>query len=535
MREARTGYYAVKLGNNDFLPGSGEWKTNREGMARLIAAGRVAQTGRSLAYVRYLDDFAAFPYGNLWDDTQSGSGMDKVYVVQTNTKVIERCMLMTTDPGDLVLDPTCGSGTTAFVAEEWGRRWITTDTSRVALALARTRLMSARFPYYLLADSEEGAIKEALSSSHAATGPFAADVRKGFVYKRVPHITLKSIAQNPDIAEGMPRWEIEASIARHGESEVLVDQPYEDRRVRVAGRFTVESLSPHRMLEPDDVDQALAAEPEVVQFETMMLDNLRKAGVQNTFKGERLQFDRLEPLAGHQWLQAEGEYTEADETVRRVAVSIGPEFGTVGSEQVALAAQEATRRIPYDVVLVTGFAFDPQAWAKAKEINPDVAERSLGRLRVLLVRANPDLAMGGELLKKTGAGNLFSIFGEPDIDIRTADGQVVVEIRGLDVYDPTTGVVRSASTDDIACWFIDTNYDGTSFFVRHAYFTGGQQPYENLAKTLRAEIDPDAWATLYSTVSRPFPLPATGRVAVKVINHYGDEVLQVYDVTPPPA
>jgi adenine-specific DNA-methyltransferase len=298
----------------------------------------------------------------------------------------------------------------------------------------------------------------------------------------------------------------------------------------VTGRFTVESLSPHRVLEEDEADEALASDPEVVQFETMILDNLRKAGVQNTFKGERMQFDRLEPLLGRQWLQAEGEYTEKDGSTRRVAISLGPEFGTVGSEQVALAAQEATRGIPYDVLLVTGFAFDPQAWAKAKEINPDVAERSLGRLRALLVRANPDLAMGGELLKKTGAGNLFSIFGEPDIDIRVAGGEAVVEIRGLDVYDPTTGAVRSASTEDIACWFIDTNYDGTSFFVRHAYFTGGQQPYESLAKTLRAEIDADAWASLYSTVSRPFPKPASGRVAVKVINHYGDEVLQVYEV-----
>jgi adenine-specific DNA-methyltransferase len=265
---------------------------------------------------------------------------------------------------------------------------------------------------------------------------------------------------------------IQAAIARHAESETLFDQPFEDKkRVRVAGRFTVESLSPHRVLEESEADDALAADPEVVQFETMILDNLRTAGVQNTFKGERMEFDRLEPLAGRQWLQAEGDY-EADGTRRRVAVSIGPEYGTVGSEQVALAAQEATRGIPYDVLLVTGFAFDPQAWAKAREINPNVAERSLGRLRVLLVRANPDLAMGGELLKKTGAGNLFSIFGEPDIDIRVTDGEVVVEIRGLDVYDPTSGAVRSASTEDIACWFIDTNYDGTSFFVRHAYFTG---------------------------------------------------------------
>jgi adenine-specific DNA-methyltransferase len=214
-------------------------------------------------------------------------------------------------------------------------------------------------------------------------------------------------------------------------------------------------------------------------------------------------------------------------------VSIGPEFGTVGSEQVALAAQEATRGIPFDVLLVTGFAFDPNAWAKAKEINPDLAERTLGRLRVLLVRANPDLAMGDELLKKTGAGNLFMVFGEPDIDISNSNGEVTVEVKGLDVYDPTTGVVRSASTTDIAAWFIDTNYDGTSFFVRHAYFTGGQKPYQSLAKTLRAEIDADAWASLYATTSRPFAPPVTGKIAIKVINHYGDEVMQVYDVSSP--
>lgn len=533
VREARTGYYPVEFGGRTFLPAKGEWKTNREGMARLLWASRIGVAGNTLSYVRFLDDFPAYPLSNSWDDTTiAGFGDPKLYVVQTNTKVVERCLLMSTDPGDLVLDPTCGSGTTAHVAEEWGRRWITTDTSRVALALARTRLMSARFPYYFLADSEGGAAKEAeIVRYPPAEGPFSEDVRKGFVYKRVPHVTLKSIAQNPDIREGMTREEVEAAIARRAESEVLVDQPFEDKkRARVTGRFTVESLSPHRVLEEDEIDEALAGDPEVVQFETMMLDNLRKAGVQNTYKGERMEFERLEPLPGRQWVQAEGEYTESDGSRRRIAVSLGPEFGTVGSEQVALAAQEATRGIPYDMLLVTGFAFDPQAWAKAKEINPDVAERSLGRLRVLLVRANPDLAMGGELLKKTGAGNLFSIFGEPDIDITVTDGQVIVEVNGLDVYDPTTGQVRSASTDDIACWFIDTNYDGTSFFVRHAYFTGGQQPYESLAKTLRAEIDPDAWASLYSTVSRPFPPPGTGRIAVKVINHYGDEVLQVYEV-----
>ncbi len=532
-RVGQTTVFPVSLGDQEYLPSKGGWKTNREGVERLKVADRLLGVGRTLTYVRYLDDFPAFPLNNLWDDTTtSGFADPKIYVVQTNSKVIERCIQMTTDPGDLVLDPTCGAGTSAFVAEQWGRRWITADTSRVALGLARTRLMSARYTYYLLADSDAGIAKEAEVGGQAMrNGSPGHDIRQGFVCRRVPHITLKSIAQNPDIKPGMTRADLEAAVIQHGDSEVLVDQPYTDsKRVRVAGRFTVESLSPHRMLDEGPHEASLVADPDEVQFETMILDNLRTAGVQNSYKGEKLSFDRLEPQDGGEWIQADGEYTEDDGTSRRVAVAVGSEFGTVGSEQVALAAQEATRGIPYDVLLVTGFAFDANAWAKAKEISPDVAERSLGRLQVLLVRANPDLAMGDELLKKTGAGNLFMVFGEPDIEINCADGEVTVEVRGLDVYDPTTGKVRSASTDDIAAWFIDTNYDGTSFFVRHAYFTGGQKPYESLAKTLRAEIDADAWASLYSTTSRPFPTPETGRIAVKVINHYGDEVMQVYGV-----
>ena len=537
VREAQTTVFPVEVNGQTFVPQKGGWKTNSGGMERLGLAGRLIGVGRSLRYVRYIDDFPAFPINNMWDDTTTaGFASDKVYVVQTNTKVIERCMLMCTDPGDLVLDPTCGSGTTAYVAEQWGRRWITTDTSRVALALARTRLMTARFPYYLLADSAEGAAKEAeltgRSMERSSTGGH--DVRKGFVYKRVPHVTLKSIAQNPDIREGMSREEVDAAIARHADTEVLVDQPYVDnKRVRVAGRFTVESLSPHRMLDESAADAALADDPEVVQFETMILDNLRRAGVQNTFKGERLTFESLEPHAG-EWINATGAYVDADGTTRTVAVSIGPEFGTVGPDQIRDAAIESARSVPpYDVVVVIGFAFDPQAWQTSKELNADTAERKVGRQRVLLTRANPDLAMGDELLKKTGAGNLFTVFGEPDVEIRPVAGegeQLEVEIRGLDVYDPTTGQVRPSDTKDIAAWFIDSDYDGRSFFVRHAYFTGEQKPYESLQRALKAEIDPDAWATLYSTTSRPFPRPSTGKIAIKVINHYGDEIVQVYEV-----
>jgi adenine-specific DNA-methyltransferase len=258
--------------------------------------------------------------------------------------------------------------------------------------------------------------------------------------------------------------------------------------------------------------------------------------VQNTYKNERLTFDRLEPYAG-EWLQGEGEYTEKrDGKARRVAVAIGPEHGTVGPQLVKEAAKEAVRGVGFDLLIVCGFAFDPHVAEEATRY---------GKLAVLTARMNPDLAMGDTLLKKTGSGNLFMVFGEPDIVIRAAgsDGlsrsgaaeaattnQIVVEIRGLDIYDPTTGEIRSSSTEDIACWFVDTDYNEETFFVRHAYFTGGDRPYDKLQKALRAEIDEDAWSALYSTVSRPFAPPETGKIAVKVINHYGDEVLKVYAV-----
>ncbi|MCL5257361.1 MAG: site-specific DNA-methyltransferase [Chloroflexi bacterium] len=580
-------------------PAGLHWKTNVDGLRRLGQSGRLAIEGRSLSYVRYLDDFAAFPQINIWLDIggiQSRTD-PKVYVVQTATEAVKRCVLMATDPGDLVLDPTCGSGTTAYVAEQWGRRWITIDTSRVALALARTRLMSARFPYFLLADSTEGQTKEAEITGQAQPGfKTNSDIKKGFVYKRVPHITLKSIANNEEIDAIHARWqdqmeplrsklngllgknweeweiprepgqnwpeaakqalgqwwemrrrrqkEIDDSISRRADIELLYDQPYEDnKRIRVTGPFTVESLSPHRMLSTDQdapaSEQDAQKAPEAVQFETMIIENLKKAGVQNTRKNERLKFDRLEPFAGA-WLQATGEYTDLKGAVKRVAVSIGPEHGTVGPEQVKEAAKEALQGVGFDLLVVCGFAFDAHAGETAKEFAPVppmpregfVAEetKQFGKLPVMLARMNPDLVMGPELLKKTGSGNLFMVFGEPDVAITHTDGKVQVTIKGVDVYDPTTGQIRSNSTDDIACWFIDTNYNGESFFVRHAYFTGGNEPYDKLKRALRAEIDEEAWASLYSTTSRPFDPPKTGKIAVKVINHYGDEVLKVYEV-----
>lgn len=530
-----------------YSPGSRTFMTDLPGMTKLGVANRLHVARNSVQYVRYADDFGYQPYTNIWMDTGTGNFTDpKIYVVQTGTKVIERCMLMSTDPGDLVIDPTCGSGTTAFVAEQWGRRWITIDTSRVALALARQRLMGAKFPYFLLADSPEGRAKEQqLTGQPLPLSGSAGDIRQGFVYERVQHITLKSIANNPDIREGMNRDEIEAAIKRHADFEMLYDKPYEDtKKVRVTGPFTVESLSPHRSLafagqgpDPDAPRTEAAAELEPsAGFEQMIIGNLAKAGIQNGRRNERLSFAAIESYPGL-YIQAIGERASEDGSgATKVGIAIGPQYGTVGPSIIKNAAKEALRADGIDLLVVLAFAFDPQAlgtdadYLSSDEGFADVqAERSLGRLPVLLVRMNNDLVMGDDL-KKTGAGNLFTVFGEPDIEIRTEGDQVVVEVRGVDVYDPGTGEVRSRDTDHIALWMLDTNYNEESFFVRHCYFTGGNDPYARLKRALKADIDEDAWASLYSTVSRPFPKPETGKIAVKVINDYGDEVMQVFEV-----
>jgi adenine-specific DNA-methyltransferase len=574
--------YEINLEGKKFTPHPRVWATSEHGMNRLISSNRVIVLNKVLAYVRFFDDFSVIPFPNIWSDCSSSAGGEKLYVVQTHPRLIERCILMTTDPGDLVLDPTCGSGTTAYVAEQWGRRWITIDTSRVALALARTRLMSAKFPYYILADSPEGIAKEAeITGILSPIGETQSDIRRGFVYKRVPHVTLKAIANNPEIDGIHEKWqsqlepiraqinqltkqnyeewqiprepdakwsepakklltqwwelrqkrqrEIDDSISRHADTEILYDQPYEDnKRVRVTGPFTVESLSPHRILS-DDAEQPSSTDIGTQQatddFETRIIENLRKAGVQNTVKQERLKFDSLETYAGT-WIHATGEYTDADDKVKRVAISLGAEYGTVGTEQIKEAAKEAVQGLGYDLLIVCGFAFDPSVQEESKRY---------GKLQVLITRMNPDLLLSDELLKKTGSGNLFMVFGEPDIAIDEQNGKLTVTLKGLDIYDPTTGEIRSNSTNDIACWFIDTNYNGESFFVRHAYFTGADQPYEKLKRALKAEIDESAWSELYTTTSRAFDKPIShngkkSKIAIKVINHYGDEVLKVYEV-----
>ena len=559
----------------------GRFRTNQRGITRALKSNRILFTESGIRYKFFLDDFPVSPLNHLWSDVIGAQ--NPIYAVQTNDTVIARCLLMTTDPGDLVLDPTCGSGTTAYVAENWGRRWITIDTSRVALSLARTRLMEGKYPYYLLADSPEGVMKDAELTNdpkRAGNAETSGDIKKGFVYKRVPHITLKSIANNPDIDDIHAKWQgqleplraeinklagknweeweiprpestlpkaadesskcketiekwwelrrerqeaINDAIAQHSESEILYNQPYEDsKRIRVTGPFTVESLSPHRVLSSDPERDDGVSQPDSQSFEMMIIENLKKAGVQNTVKEERLKFDRIERYPG-EWIHAEGEYTAKNGETKRAGVSIGPEHGTVSPEQIQEAAKEAVKGLEFDLLIVCGFAFDPHVSEERERY---------GKLTVWNIRMNPDLMMGNELLKKTGTGNLFMAFGEPDVEIDTQDGQVVVEIKGVDVYDPTMGRVRSSSTDDIACWFIDSNYNGASFFVRHAYFTGSDadKSYKDLKKALQAEVSKEAWESLYDTKSRPFAPPETGKIAVKVINHYGDEILKVYDI-----
>jgi adenine-specific DNA-methyltransferase len=545
--EGAASWFEIELDGHPYTPSmQARWKTNELGMSRLLAANRVEVVGKTPRYVRFLDDFPAYPFTEVWADV--GGATDKTYVVQTATRIIERCMLMSTDPGDLVLDPTCGSGTTAFVAEQWGRRWVTIDTSRVALALARQRIMGARFPYYLLADSVEGRTKESqLAGTPLPASDVTNDIRHGFVYERVKHITLKSIAKNPDIKEGMSREEIDAAIATYAEFELLYDKPFQDSgKVRVSGPFTVESLSPHRSLAfaGSAVDGAGAINAQDVEtasrgdasFEQTIIANLRTAGIQNGRKGERLMFDNVEAYASA-YIQAVGEREDAnDGSPKKVGITIGPQYGTVGPSFIKEAAREANRSPDLDLLCILAFAFDPAVlgtgdeYVTSEEGFANVAgERSLGRVPVLLVRMNADLVMGEEL-KKTESGNLFTVFGEPDILIKEENDELTVVLHGVDVYDPNTGELRSNDTSQVALWMIDTAYNGESFFVRHCYFTGGQDPYKRLKQSLKADIDADAWASLYSTESRPFPKPETGRIAVKVINDYGDEVVKVFDV-----
>ncbi len=532
--------YEIEWKGKTYTSGRRWWGSPKQTVEKLLQIGRVRPFGKTLRYIRFLDDFPSNRLSNLWDGL--GGAPNPTYVVQTNTKIVERCVLMTSDPGDLVLDPTCGSGTTAVVAEEWGRRWITIDTSRVALALTRERLMSANYPYYLLADSDEGRAKE--SNVRGITLPSVStqgDVRNGFVYERVPRITLSLIANNPDIRPDSTPDEVQNAIRRHAEFEVLFDKPYQDRsKIRVTGPFTVESLAPHRSISFAGAGEVgiRSQSVNVPTFEHIVLDNLLVAGIQNGRRKERLEFQSIEPYAGS-FVQAVGlrnQFVENNSLVTRIGVSIGPQYGTVGVSYIKSAAREALRSGNIDLLCVLGFSFDPTALGSigddivSSDSGFDIAsERKLGRMPVLLVRINSDILMGTNL-KKTTSGNLFTVFGAPDVEIRPIDDRFVLELKGVDVYDPTTGEIRSTGPEQVALWMIDSNYDGESFFVRHCYFTGGKDPYNQLRRVLRAEIDEDAWQALYRTSSLPFMSPESGQIAVKAINQYGDEVVKVIEI-----
>ncbi len=569
--------YKLPFRGKEWPPAPGQcYPSGMDRLERVIRANRIEIEGQYLRYAMKLSDDDTTKLNLTWTDTVGAR--DQRYVVETTEFVVQRCVQLVTDPGDLVLDPTCGSGTTATVAEQWGRRWITIDTSRVALALARARLMGARYPFYLLADSREGQLKEAeVTRTALSTQPTYGNIRHGFVYERVRHITLKSIANNAEIDVIWENWqktleplreqlnaalkkswqeweipreaesgwsaatkkihadwwqarisrqkEIDASIAAKADYEYLYDKPYTDSKtVRVAGPFTVESLSPHRMLGVDENDELIdplksgsGGERVGSSFEQMILENLKIAGVQQAHKEDRIQFTALTGWPGD-FICAEGRYQEGD-AEKRAGIFIGPEFGTVSRPDLVEAAREAGDA-GFDVLIACAFNYE----AHANEFH------KLGRIPVLKARMNADLHMAADL-KATGKGNLFVIFGEPDIEILDPEKpQIRVKVRGVDVFDPATGEVRSDDTDKIACWFIDTDYNGESFFVRHAYFLGQNDPYKALKTTLKAEIDEDAWASLHSDTSRPFPKPKSGRIAVKVINHLGDEVMKVFRV-----
>ncbi|MEM9522805.1 MAG: site-specific DNA-methyltransferase [Pseudomonadota bacterium] len=567
------------------------WSTSPTGLERLGKANRLCNVNGTLRYKRIFRDTYVIALDNIWRDLGSGSQTeDRTYVVQTISKAVERCMLMATDPGDLVLDPTCGSGTTAYVAEQWGRRWITIDTSRVALALARARIMGARFPYYHLRDTEAGVRKEAELKrvppsedrlSEVKREGHKPDIRQGFVYERVPHITLKSIANNAEIdviwdqfqekleplrqrlnaalgqswedweipleasedwsddaLEAHAAWweqriarqkEIDASIAAKADHEYLYDKPYTDNtKIRVAGPFTVESLSPHRTLAVDHDDELVDtldaakgdrdAPGEESDFATMVMENLKTSGVQQMQRGDRIAFSALTPWPGR-FIAAEGRYREGEDgPERRAGIFIGPEFGTVQRADLTAAARECAEA-GFDILVACAFSYAAQCTDLTR----------MGALPVLRARMNPDLHMADDL-KNTGAGNLFVVFGEPDIDLIPEGDQVRVKTNGVDVFKPQTGEIESSGPEGIACWFIDTDYNEESFFVRHAYFLGAGDPYKALKTTLKAEIDAEAWESLHADLSRPFDKPRTGRIAVKVINHLGDEVMKVFRV-----
>ena len=491
-----------------YMPSRGShWKANYPlGMNRLKELKRLHPTPNSLQYVRYFEDFPFIEINNLWQDTGTGSFLEeKQYVVQSATKPIQRCILMTTDPGDLVLDPTCGSGTTAYVAEQWGRRWITIDTSRIALNIAKKRLTTAVFPYYELFDKENG------------------NIRQGFVYKTVPHITLKSLANDLEPDE-----------------EILYDQPKEDKKkIRVAGPFTVETLQSFNVVNPDEigVDERNEAE----DFQERIFAHLKSSGIRNGAKNEQAIFYNMEAVS-NPYLNAKGYYKDAEGKERLAYFHIGPKFGTVSKRAVSEALKEF-RSIALNEgaswLCVLGFSF---------EDNINEKDYNLGSYVVSKVRMHDDLMQDGLLKKDKGAGAFITI-GEPDIAIVEDEGgkTVHIVILGLDIYDPIKDVVKPRSVEDIAYWEIDDDYDGEQFVVRGLHFCGGTKKEFDAWKkglqsvapkatkkkaetTLRLELNEELWDTLYGFKSQPIEKRPSHKIAVRVISQFGEESTKVLTI-----
>lgn len=514
-----------------YRPNAGNhWKASwPKGMEALRAAGRIALVGNTLRFVRYLDDYPVKPLTSMWTDTGfAGFATDKKFIVETNRKVVERCLLLTTDPGDLVLDPTCGSGTTAYVAEQWGRRWITIDTSRIALNIAKTRLMTATFPFYTLYQSEEG--ERAVAERKGKPGDYSlvkerdnsqplrgCDVRYGFVYKKVPHITLGAIANNEPPVE-----------------ETLYDQPVEDKkRLRVAGPFTVETLQNYEPTSPEELARQREDVEELAGFEDTVFEHLKSAGIKTGDKAANAVFTRIERLSSAE-LHAEGFYgTNGGE--KKAYLHIGPKFGTVSKQAVTEAIKACRDKRDADWLLILGFAFESGL--------SDVTTRDFGHFKVSIVRMHDDLLQEG-LLKRDKKAASFVTIGEPDIRLNRDGDTATVEIVGLDIYDPIRDEVKSRDVHDINYWMLDDNYDGSNFVVRQVFFCGGDKDeFEDWKKglsnvalasskkkaeqTLKIEIDEEAFGNAYGHKSRPFAAKKNQKIAVRVISQFGEETTKV--------
>lgn len=515
---ASSGYTAsctfpIKFNDRVFKTSGGKsWRTTQEGIQKLIAANRLFVLGEKIYYKMYLDDFRYMSMTNSWQDTIEFSS--RIYAVQTTPTVVQRCLLMTTDPGDLVFDPTCGSGTTAYAAEQWGRRWITCDTSRVALTLAKQRMMTAVFDYYELAHPEEG-------------------VGSGFKYKTVPHVTLKSIANNPEIWEGMTRERIDTAIKKYADQETLYDQPYMDRKkVRVTGPFTVEAVPAPAVLSLEEVeegkedweaDSSVARSGETLRHAEWR-DDLLKTGIRGK-GGQRIEFSRVELLSGTRWLHADAETKE--DKPQRVVVSFGPEHAPLEQRQVALAIEEAQSLVPRPKIIVfAAFQFDPEA---AKDID----ETHWPGVTLLKAQMNADL-LTEDLKKKRAANESFWLIGQPDIGLEKIKegehkGKHRVAVRGFDYYNTRTGNIESGGSDKIVMWMLDPDYDGRSLFPRQVFFpmASDKEGWARLAKNLKAEIDEELIEAYRGTVSLPFETGEHWRAAVKIIDDRGIESLKV--------